>query len=83
MKQAFAMALRAQRRRAGFSQEKLALEGLNRGHLSELERGLHDPRLSMLFRLADLLNMDFMTLCREIDRHYLRLTERETRKTKH
>lgn len=83
MKQAFAMTLRAQRRRAGFSQEKLALEGLNRGHLSELERGLHDPRLSMLFRLADLLSIDFLSLCREIERHYLRLSERDARKTKH
>lgn len=77
---AFALALRSLRRRAGFSQERLALEGIDRSHVSGLERGRSDPKLTMLFRLAELLNIPFLNLAREIERNYIRLMEREARK---
>ena len=80
VRKAFALALRGLRRQSGFSQEKLALEGVNRSHVSEMERGRRDPKLSMLFRLSSLLGISFMTFAREIDRHYTRLVERERNK---
>lgn len=65
---AFAAALRAVRRRKGLSQEKLSLEGVSRSHLSDLERGVRDPRLTMLWKLCELLDIEFTVLAREIER---------------
>ncbi len=54
----FARNLRAARRRAGLSQERLSvLARLHRTEISLLERGERDPRLSTVFRLADALGV--------------------------
>jgi transcriptional regulator with XRE-family HTH domain len=54
----FARNLRAARRRAGLSQERLsALARLHRTEISLLERGERDPRLSTVFRLAEALGV--------------------------
>jgi transcriptional regulator with XRE-family HTH domain len=59
----FARNLRAARRRAGLSQERLsALARLHRTEISLLERGERDPRLSTVFRLADALGVAAATL---------------------
>lgn len=71
--QAFAAALRTLRKRKGFSQEKLSLEGVSRSHVSDLERGLRDPKLTMLVKLCDLLGIEFVVLAREIERNLGRL----------
>lgn len=65
---AFAAALRVLRQRRGLSQEKLSMEGVSRGHLSDLERGVRDPRLTMLWKLCELLDVEFSALAREIER---------------
>src|SRR5262245_42646017 len=74
VRRAFGLALRALRRRAGYSQEQLALAGISRGHISEMERGQRDPRLSMLVHLSRLLKVPLSVLVVEIERNYLRLT---------
>jgi transcriptional regulator with XRE-family HTH domain len=75
-RRAFGQALRTLRKQAGLSQEQLAAEGISRGHISEMERGERDPRLSMLFRLSGLLKVPLSVLVTEIERDYLRLTDR-------
>jgi transcriptional regulator with XRE-family HTH domain len=55
----FGESLRARRRAAGLSQERLASEsGLHRTEISLLERGTRDPRLSTIERLARALGTD-------------------------
>jgi transcriptional regulator with XRE-family HTH domain len=67
------MALRTLRLQAGYSQEELASKGISRGHISEMEHGMHDPRLSTLQRLAELLHVPFSALTAEIERQYEQL----------
>jgi transcriptional regulator with XRE-family HTH domain len=63
--------LRENRKPVKFAQENLALEaGLNRGYLSGLERGIHDPGLWTLWRLKTALNISLCRLVREICDHY-------------
>ncbi|WP_236707068.1 helix-turn-helix domain-containing protein [Pseudomonas sp. Leaf129] len=50
---AFGKVLRDQRKRAGLTQENLALEaGIQRNYVSLIERGVHQPTLAMIFKLA-------------------------------
>jgi transcriptional regulator with XRE-family HTH domain len=59
----FARNLRAARRRAGLSQERLSeLARLHRTEISLLERGERDPRLTTVFRLADALGLQAAAL---------------------
>jgi len=54
----FACVLRDIRKRAGISQEKLALEAnLDRTFISLLERGLRQPSLKTLFAISAVLNI--------------------------
>ena len=51
--------VREQRQALGLSQEQLALEaGMKRSYVSELERGLRNPTVRALGRLADALEVD-------------------------
>lgn len=51
--------VRMQREARGLSQEQLAFEaGMKRSYLSELERGLRNPSVRALGRLAAALNID-------------------------
>jgi transcriptional regulator with XRE-family HTH domain len=75
--QAFGKALRALRKKAGVSQETLAKRGgINRTYVSELDRGLHDPSLSYVLRIAACLKVAPGTLVRDVAR---RLRKGETR----
>ncbi len=50
--------VREQRQAQGLTQEQLALEaGMKRSYLSELERGLRNPTVRALGRLADALKV--------------------------
>lgn len=70
-KLAFGRALRDLRQQAGFSQEQMAAaSGIRRAYISEMEQGEHDPRLSTLFRLAELFRMPVAGLVAEIERNY-------------
>lgn len=63
--------LRKQYKPNGISQERLALEAnVSRSYMSELERGLHDPGLYTLCRLADALGISLRRLVGEIERNY-------------
>ena len=56
LEQAFGRVLRDLRRQRGVSQEHLALEcDLDRSYISILERGLHQPSLRTIFKLAESL----------------------------
>lgn len=51
--------VRIRRQALGLSQEQLALEaGMKRSYLSELERGLRNPTVRALGRLADALETE-------------------------
>lgn len=55
--QAFGKAVRRKRERLGLSQEKLGLEaGLDRTYISGIERGVRNPTLKTIWRLADTLS---------------------------
>lgn len=70
---AVGMALRKRRTRAGMSQEEVASGGIALSHVSDLERGLIDPRLSTLLQLAAILGVPFATFAAEIARNFVRL----------
>jgi transcriptional regulator with XRE-family HTH domain len=55
--------VRDERRRAGKSQEELALDaGMKRSYLSDLERGTRNPSIKALERLATALNVEAAVL---------------------
>lgn len=57
--------VRTWRQERGMSQEQLALDaGMKRSYLSELERGLRNPSVRALGRLAVALNIDAAELLR-------------------
>ena len=50
---AFSKVLRERRKQAGLTQEKLALEaGVQRNYVSLIERGIHQPTINIIFKLA-------------------------------
>lgn len=56
---AFGRELRVERRRAGLSQERLALEaGINRNTIGKIERGAMTPTLDLILRIAEQLEVD-------------------------
>lgn len=65
---ALAVTCKALRQRAGIAQDDLAHEsGLERAHLSKIERGLGDPKLSTIFKLLPHLKVDFPAFAAEFD----------------
>jgi putative transcriptional regulator len=54
----FVMQLKALREKRGFTQEAMAKRvGISRAYLARLEMGRHDPKLSLLTRLAKVLKV--------------------------
>ncbi|MFS0828715.1 helix-turn-helix domain-containing protein [Pseudomonas phoenicis] len=50
---AFGKVLRERRKQAGLTQEKLALEAdVQRNYVSLIERGVHQPTINIIFKLA-------------------------------
>ena len=61
--------LRAWRLERGMSQEQLALDaGMKRSYVSELERGLRNPTVRALGRLAEALNVEPCELVKSADK---------------
>lgn len=55
---AFGNVLKELRAKADISQEQLALQsGLDRTHVSKMERGLRQPTLASIVQLSDTLNI--------------------------
>lgn len=74
LRRAFGSALRTLRRNAGISQEQLALEGFARSHVSDLERGMRDPKLSTVRQICEILNVPLASFAHEVERNYASLT---------
>ncbi len=67
--QVFARNLRRQRHDAKLSQERLAFaSGLHRTEVSLLERGVRDPRLSTVARLARALGIQAQVLVEDVEK---------------
>jgi transcriptional regulator with XRE-family HTH domain len=65
---AFGEVLRAQRKKVGFSQEKLALEGgFDRTTISLMERGLTSPTLRTMTRICRLIRLTLTQLATQIE----------------
>lgn len=64
LQQAFAQALRRQRKAAGLSQEAFTNVS-SRTYLSELERGLKNPTLEKIDELAETMDVHPLTLLSE------------------
>jgi len=68
LSRAFGDALRRRREAIGLSQEALADAcGLHRTHISFMERGLREPKLSTLKALAKGLACSMAALIRDVD----------------
>ena len=65
---AFGLGLRRTRGERGLTQQQLAgMAGLDRSYLSELERGMRNPTLTVQFRLADALAVRLSDLIRQAE----------------
>jgi transcriptional regulator with XRE-family HTH domain len=61
IQQTLAEQIRSERSRAGLSQEQLALTAeVDRTYVSQLERGIANPSLQILYRIACALNSDLV-----------------------
>jgi len=57
------------RKLRGLSQEKLAeLAGIHRTYVSQLERGLKSPTVTVLYKLSAALNTSLSQVCRRLER---------------
>lgn len=57
------------RKRAGIAQEALAYQaGLERAHLSRIERGLGNPNLETIYKLLPPLAVDFPEFAAEFEK---------------
>ncbi|MGE8303378.1 MAG: helix-turn-helix domain-containing protein [Pseudomonas kermanshahensis] len=66
---AFGSVLRIERKRAGLTQEQLALIcGYQRNYMSLLERGVHQPTLKTIFDLAGALHCDPVDMVAQVAR---------------
>ncbi|MBD8604849.1 helix-turn-helix transcriptional regulator [Pseudomonas sp. CFBP 8771] len=71
---AFGRVLRQKRREAGLTQEELALEAnVQRNYVSLIERGLNQPTIAVLFKLAIALNCSPSKLIFLVEKEFERL----------
>jgi transcriptional regulator with XRE-family HTH domain len=67
---AFGKVLRAARKEANLTQEKLALEaGIERNFVSLIERGINQPTIRVLFKLAAALRLPPSKLVERTEQH--------------
>ena len=77
LRNATGRAIRVARERAGLRQEDLAARtGVAQSHLSGIERGIADPSIGVLSRLAEGLGLTLSQLTQEIEAERLRLSRR-------
>ena len=64
----FGRVLRQLRKDAGLTQEQLALEaGIERNYVSLIERGINQPALRMIFKLAEALGTSPSEILRHVE----------------
>ncbi|GKV93331.1 helix-turn-helix transcriptional regulator [Pectobacterium aroidearum] len=69
--QAFGAAVRALRTERGIAQETLAnLAGVERSHMGKVERGEHQPTLSLIFKIAGALECSTAVLMAEAESRF-------------
>lgn len=74
LRMALGMALVSLREKRGLQQQDVARQvETTRGHLSGMETGRGDPKLSMMLRLSRVLKISPVALMREIVRNYHQL----------
>ncbi len=65
---AFGKVLRQRRKQAGLTQEKLAFEAeVQRNYVSLIERGVHQPTINVIFKLAAALGCKPSDLITEVE----------------
>ncbi|MCK6251263.1 helix-turn-helix domain-containing protein [Pseudomonas fragi] len=65
---AFGKALRQRRKEAGFTQEQLALEAeIQRNYVSLIERGINQPTITIIFKLAKALGCTPSALVSDVE----------------
>jgi transcriptional regulator with XRE-family HTH domain len=65
---AFGKVLRERRKQAGLTQEKLALEAdVQRNYVSLIERGVHQPTINIIFKLAVALKCQPSALIADVE----------------
>ena len=70
---AFGRVLRSLRQEAGLTQEQLALAAnVERNFVSLIERGINQPSIRIVFRLADALEVSASTLILQVEQEMLR-----------
>ena len=71
--EAFGKVLRALRLERGLSQEALALEaGIQRNYVSLIERGINQPTITIIFKLAAALEMQPSQLIALVEENYFK-----------
>ncbi|MGK5038434.1 helix-turn-helix domain-containing protein [Janthinobacterium sp. LB3P118] len=69
---AFGLVLRTLRKKAGLSQEQLALEaGVERNFVSLIERGVNQPTIRVLFKLANALQISPSEMVKAVEQHLI------------
>lgn len=64
----FGRVLRQLRKDAGLTQEQLALEaGIERNYVSLIERGINQPALRVIFKLAEALDTTPSEMLRQVE----------------
>ncbi|MDU0736328.1 helix-turn-helix transcriptional regulator [Pseudomonas aeruginosa] len=67
----FGKVLKERRKELGLTQEQLALEaGIQRNYVSLIERGINQPTITMLFKLAKALRCPASSLILEIEEQF-------------
>lgn len=67
---AFGLVLRTLRKKAGLSQEQLALEaGVERNFVSLIERGVNQPTIRVIFKLASALQISPSEILKAVEQH--------------
>lgn len=70
--QAFGKAMRVLRKAKGFSQEKFGFEvGLDRTYISGIERGVRNPSLKNIVKIAQALGVTPAKLLQDAENHVL------------
>ncbi len=65
---AFGKVLRQRRKQAGLTQEKLAFEAeVQRNYVSLIERGVHQPTINVIFKLAAALGCKPSVLVADVE----------------
>ena len=69
---AFGLVLRTLRKKAGLSQEQLALSaGVERNFVSLIERGINQPTIRVIFKLANALQISPSEVVKAVELHLL------------